>query len=135
MFLLPHIKAAFTVFSEPETPSFQSLLSKILEMKFSSFVVAAASIAGALATPLNTTEGFGELLARGGTPSSTGTSNGYYYSWWTDGAAQATYTNGGGGQYTLSWSGNNGNLVGGKDGAPEVLRGKLKTIFQYSLTC
>ncbi|KAF9530414.1 glycoside hydrolase family 11 protein [Crepidotus variabilis] len=86
-------------------------------VSFSSLAFAATTIAGVLAIPTNSTEGFG-LVARGGTPSSTGTSNGYYYSWWTDGAAQATYTNGGGGQYTLSWSGNNGNLVGGKGWNP-----------------
>ncbi|KAK7023692.1 hypothetical protein VNI00_016575 [Paramarasmius palmivorus] len=37
---------------------------------------------------------------------------------WTDGAAQATYTNGNSGSYTLTWSGNNGNLVGGKGWNP-----------------
>jgi len=85
---------------------------------FSSFLVAVAAIVGVCAAPAtNVTEDFG-LLARSGTPSATGTNNGYYYSWWTDGAAQATYTNGGGGQYTLTWSGNNGNLVGGKGWNP-----------------
>lgn len=79
----------------------------------------AAAVTGAVALPTNVTdtEGFG-LLARGGTPSSTGNSGGYYYSWWTDNAAQATYTNGGGGQYSLNWSGGNGNLVGGKGWNP-----------------
>lgn len=86
-------------------------------VSFSSLLLAATAAVGALAVPTNSTEGFG-LLARGGTPSSTGTSNGYYYSWWTDGAGQATYTNGGNGQYTLSWSGGNGNLVGGKGWNP-----------------
>ncbi|KAF9462681.1 xylanase [Collybia nuda] len=99
-------------------------------MKFSSFVIAAAAVASSIATPVNVTEGFGELLARGGTPSSTGTSNGYYYSWWTDGAAQATYTNGGGGQYSLNWSGNNGNLVGGKGWNP----GSASRTINYSGT-
>ncbi len=41
-----------------------------------------------------------ELFARGGgTPSSTGTSNGYYYSFWTDGGAQITDTNEATGEY------------------------------------
>ncbi|KAK7023695.1 hypothetical protein VNI00_014010 [Paramarasmius palmivorus] len=86
-------------------------------VSFSKLFVAAASVAGAIATPVNVTEGFG-LMSRSGTPSSTGTSGGYYYSWWTDGAADATYTNGDSGSYTLSWSGNNGNLVGGKGWNP-----------------
>ncbi|KAJ8092905.1 hypothetical protein PM082_023539 [Marasmius tenuissimus] len=86
-------------------------------VSFTSLVLAATVIVGAFASPVeftNTTV----LVERGGTPSSTGTSGGYYYSWWTDNAAQATYTNGGGGQYTLQWSGNNGNLVGGKGWNP-----------------
>ncbi|KAF9442977.1 glycoside hydrolase family 11 protein, partial [Macrolepiota fuliginosa MF-IS2] len=88
-------------------------------VSFSRLALFAAAVTGAVALPTNATEGEGfGLLSRGGTPSATGTSNGYYYSWWTDGAAQATYTNGGGGQYSLSWSGNNGNLVGGKGWNP-----------------
>jgi endo-1,4-beta-xylanase len=38
----------------------------------------------------------------------------YYSSWWTDGVAKAKYTNGAGGKYDVSWSGNKGNFVGGK---------------------
>ena len=45
--------------------------------------------------------------------SATGTHNGFYYSWWTDNGAQATYTNGPAGQYSITW-GTGGNLVGGK---------------------
>lgn len=57
------------------------------------------------------------LVSRAGTPSSTGTSNGFYYSWWTDGGATATYTNGPAGQYSITW-GTGGNLVGGKGWSP-----------------
>ncbi len=57
------------------------------------------------------------LLARSGTPSSTGMNNGYYYSFWTDGGADVTYTNGPAGQYSVTWSGN-GNFVGGKGWNP-----------------
>ena len=48
------------------------------------------------------------------TTSETGTNNGFYYSFWTDGASQVTYTNGDGGRYSVEWSGNAGNWVGGK---------------------
>jgi endo-1,4-beta-xylanase len=95
-------------------------------MKFSlsPIFVTAAAVASVIATPVtsNSTEGFGLIQRGGGTPSATGTSNGFYYSWWTDGAAQATYTNGNGGQYSLTWSGNNGNLVGGKGWQPGSAR-------------
>ncbi|TGO82392.1 hypothetical protein BPOR_0841g00040 [Botrytis porri] len=69
-----------------------------------------AAVTRVLAYPANSSL---ELVDRSGTPSSTGTSGGYYYSFWTDGSADVTYTNGAGGEYKVQWSGN-GNLVGGK---------------------
>jgi len=63
-----------------------------------------------------------EILDIRATPSSTGTNNGYYYSFWTDGAGEVTYTNGAGGSYTVTWSGNNGNFVGGKGWNPGAAR-------------
>ncbi|GKT43552.1 endo-1,4-beta-xylanase B [Colletotrichum spaethianum] len=79
-------------------------------VSFSSLVVTLTAFAGALAAP-------GELLKRQSTPSSTGTHNGYYYSFWTDGGSQVTYTNGAGGQYSVVWQ-SGGNFVGGKGWNP-----------------
>ncbi|KAF7974936.1 hypothetical protein HWV62_10983 [Athelia sp. TMB] len=82
---------------------------------FSSFLLAAAAaVTGAFALPSN-------ITARSGTPSSTGTNNGYYYSFWTDGGAAVTYTNGAAGEYSVTWSGN-GNFVGGKGWNPGAAR-------------
>ena len=54
-----------------------------------------------------------ELVERAGTSSETGTSNGYYYSFWTNGGGTVYYTNDAGGSYTTSWT-DCGNFVGGK---------------------
>lgn len=80
---------------------------------FSTILLVLYAATGVVSAP-----GAGELLfQRSGTPSSTGTNNGYYYSFWTDGGAQVTYTNGAAGQYSVTWSGN-GNFVGGKGWNP-----------------
>jgi len=70
---------------------------------FTCIILFAATINSAVALLMSTTklEDF-NILSCSGTPSSTGYSNRYYYSWWTDSAAQATYANGGGGQYSLN---------------------------------
>jgi endo-1,4-beta-xylanase len=82
-------------------------------VSFKSLLVASSSVAGVFAHPANITE----LMVRSGTPSATGTNNGFYYSWWTDNGAAATYTNGPAGQYSITW-GTGGNLVGGKGWNP-----------------
>lgn len=87
-------------------------------VSFNSFFVACLSLGGAFAYPaINETE----LVARAGTPNSAGTNNGFYYSWWSDGGASATYTNGPAGQYSITW-GSGGNLVGGKGWNPGTAR-------------
>ncbi|KAL1978807.1 hypothetical protein VTN31DRAFT_1666 [Thermomyces dupontii] len=79
-----------------------------------SFALAALAATGALAFPTGNTT---ELEKRQTTPNSEGWHDGYYYSWWSDGGAQATYTNLEGGTYEISW-GDGGNLVGGKGWNP-----------------
>ncbi|CZT25099.1 probable Endo-1,4-beta-xylanase B [Ramularia collo-cygni] len=43
----------------------------------------------------------------------TGTNNGFWYSYWTDGGGQITYDNGAAGSYSTKWT-NVGNFVAGK---------------------
>ncbi|KAI2637648.1 glycoside hydrolase family 11 protein [Hypomontagnella submonticulosa] len=85
---------------------------------FTSLLVACASLARVVsASPLNTTE-FDLIEKRQSTPSATGFHNGYYFSWWTDGGSQVTYTNEAAGRYSVRWGGGGGNFVGGKGWNP-----------------
>lgn len=81
-------------------------------VSFSSLFLTLTAVAGVFSAP---TPEAGELIKRQTlTSSQTGTSNGYYYSFWTDGSGTVSYTNGAAGQYSVKWSGNQGNWVGGK---------------------
>ncbi|GAB1315267.1 Endo-1,4-beta-xylanase [Madurella fahalii] len=85
---------------------------------FSSLFLAASATVAAVAAP-------GELPGLNKrqtlTSSATGTHNGYYFSFWTDGGPNVRYTNEAGGQYSVTWSGN-GNWVGGKGWNPGTAR-------------
>jgi endo-1,4-beta-xylanase len=93
-------------------------------VSFTALLAACSVVASVAAFPFNFHNGTDVPTAvrRAGTPSSTGTSNGYYYSFWTDGAANVNYQNGAGGQYSVQWSGNAGNWVGGKGWLPGAIR-------------
>lgn len=103
-------------------------------VSFTTLLAVFSAVSSVLAMPLDSTEleldaeftnttdteraeAMFELMRRQSTPSSAGTNNGYYYSWWTDGASPVTYTNGAGGSYSVKWQAG-GNFVGGKGWNP-----------------
>ncbi len=87
---------------------------------FSSLFLAASAAAMAVAAP---SEQPGMSLKRQTlTSSATGTNNGFYFSFWTDGAGTISYTNKAAGEYAVTWSGNAGNWVGGKGWNPGAAR-------------
>lgn len=87
---------------------------------FTTLIAALTAAASAVAIPFNHTEA-SDLMARAGTPSSTGTNNGYYYSFWTDNGGTVNYQNGNGGSYSVQWT-NCGNFVAGKGWNPGSAR-------------
>ncbi|EAQ93839.1 endo-beta1,4-xylanase A [Chaetomium globosum CBS 148.51] len=85
-----------------------------------SFKAVLLGATGALAFPFNGTQ-LSELAGRAGTPSGTGTHEGFYYSFWTDNGGTVNYENGAGGSYSVNWQ-NCGNFVGGKGWNPGAAR-------------
>ncbi|PGG97796.1 endo-1,4-beta-xylanase [Helicocarpus griseus UAMH5409] len=80
---------------------------------FTSLFLAAVAATGVLAVPAESAQ----LEKRQSTPNSEGWHDGFFYSWWSDGGASATYNNLAGGSYEVRWQ-NGGNLVGGKGWNP-----------------
>jgi endo-1,4-beta-xylanase len=81
-------------------------------MLASTLLVTLASAIGAIASPL-------DLVTR--TSPGTGTHNGFFYSFWTDGRGSVNYNNGNAGSYDVTWS-NVGNFVAGKGWNPGAAR-------------
>ncbi|PNH40726.1 hypothetical protein VD0004_g6285 [Verticillium dahliae] len=82
-------------------------------VSFTSLLAAFSVVSGVLASPIAVVPEVNTALAKR-TPSSTGTSGGFYYSFWTDTPNSVTYTNGDAGKFSVSWKNNNGNHVCGK---------------------
>ncbi|KIO27340.1 glycoside hydrolase family 11 protein, partial [Tulasnella calospora MUT 4182] len=89
-------------------------------ISFSSLLFVCIATAAVLAAPGKYNEK-NELVARQSiTASETGTISGWFYYFWTDGTGQVTFTNGPGGQYSVTWSG--GNWRAGKGWNPGAAR-------------
>ena len=84
-------------------------------------VAACAAFASVSAGVMNSAGANTDLVKRQNTPNGEGIHDGYFYSWWSDGASPATYTNQPGGSYSVQWQ-SGGNLVGGKGWNPGSAR-------------
>lgn len=97
-------------------------------VSFTTLLLSLVHVSSILALPTSGTTSLSprnpdsDLVVRASTANAQGTSNGYFYSWWTDGTATATYTNKAGGSFDVVWSGGKGNLVGGKGWATGAAR-------------
>ncbi|KAK5120227.1 hypothetical protein LTR85_006433 [Meristemomyces frigidus] len=93
-------------------------------LAFSTILLAFTATLGALAAP--TSEALavpdaGDLIDKRSVAPGTGTNNGYFYSYYTDGGGDVIYNNGAGGSYTVQWS-NSGDFVAGKGWNPGSAR-------------
>ncbi|KAL2263912.1 hypothetical protein VTK26DRAFT_4472 [Humicola hyalothermophila] len=86
-------------------------------VNLSSLFLAASAATVAVAAPSEMSRNTSLMKRQTLTNSATGTHDGYYYSFWTDGGPNVQFTLQSGGQYSVQWSGN-GNWVGGKGWNP-----------------
>ena len=87
--------------------------NSVAMVSFSKLVLGLSAVITVLAVPPNF-----ELETRQTiTTSQTGTNNGYYYSFWTNGGGTVDYTNKNAGEYSVTWK-NDGDFTAGKGWNP-----------------
>jgi endo-1,4-beta-xylanase len=86
-------------------------------ISFSKLVSGLFVVASVLAVPSNFELDKRQTI----TTPQTGTNNGYYYSFWTNGGGTVDYTNKNAGEYSVTWQ-NDGDFTGGKGWNPGSAR-------------
>lgn len=95
-------------------PGFNMIFSEMVSL----FTLLSASLAAAKAVASSATDATeSHLQKRQATPNSEGIHDGFFYSWWSDGASPVNYTNLEGGSYRIEWQ-PGGNFYGGKGWSP-----------------
>ena len=96
-------------------------------VSFSKLVLGLSAVVTVLAVPPNF-----ELETRQTiTTSQTGTNNGYYYSFWTNGGGTVDYTNKNAGEYSVTWK-NDGDFTAGKGWNPGSAQQVQHIIFIFT---
>ncbi|RYP11269.1 hypothetical protein DL765_007821 [Monosporascus sp. GIB2] len=83
----------------------------------STLLLALSAVAGVFASPLELIKKAEEQAEKRGIQPGTGTHDGFFYSYWTDGRGNIDFNNGPRGSYSVTWQ-NVGNFVGGKGWNP-----------------
>lgn len=86
-------------------------------VSLSKLVIGASAVTSVFAAPPNFELDKRQTI----TTSQTGTNNGFYYSFWTNGGGTVDYTNGNAGEYSVTWQ-NNGDFTAGKGWNPGSAR-------------
>lgn len=90
---------------DPRVHSFLTFSHPSLQKMLFTVLLAISAVAGVLALP---------NLSKRSTPAGTGTSGGYYYSFYNENSGPVTFNAGNGGEYSVTWDSGTSDFVAGK---------------------
>ncbi|EPS41650.1 hypothetical protein H072_4453 [Dactylellina haptotyla CBS 200.50] len=71
---------------------------------FIKIILAASAVLSATASPVLPDQEAAAVVQKRNTANQQGTNNGYFYQFWSDGGGTVNYSNGPGGEYSVTWS-------------------------------